>query len=318
MNGSTTAVARNPEVPRLHAVPPPPAPDPFWPRLGRAAAVLGVAIGLHVWLVHPLKSEDGAVPSVASPTAAPLSLARVVAEPPVKLIHDFVVAHVIGKDSQASPAPGRFEPPDAIQRALLRNGADRVAGTTGITVATNDVGTRFPAAAEPMVATAGRYQLMPADSAILLPEISYAAPLSVLLDSKRLPELAPPAGRAAAARSDASPAGGELDKQRQVIRGVLGEYARAYERLDVRGAKALNPSLDDRALKKAFAGLEAQQLRLADCDVSIRGRAANVQCVAEATYHTRVGSRMLARKQLWTFDLSRHDNGWEIVQARTR
>jgi hypothetical protein len=97
---------------------------------------------------------------------------------------------------------------------------------------------------------------------------------------------------------------------------VVRDYTRAYERMDVRAAKALRPSLDDRALRLAFEQLNAQQFRFPNCGVSIRGQDANARCQGDATYHPKVGSRVHFTERVWTFNLSRGDAGWQIVDAK--
>ncbi len=108
----------------------------------------------------------------------------------------------------------------------------------------------------------------------------------------------------------------ELRKQEEMVRGVLLDYARALERLDVKAAKALNPSLDDRKLQRAFQGIDGQQLRIASCGVSVTERDANARCLAETTYRPKVGSRVLRMTgQEWKFSLARDNDRWQIVKA---
>ena len=109
----------------------------------------------------------------------------------------------------------------------------------------------------------------------------------------------------------------DAQQQKQVVLELLREYTRAFERLDVQAAKAVWPSLDDRALQRAFQQLDGQQLRFDSCGVSIRGLDANARCRGNATYRPKVGSRVLhLTEREWTFDLSRGESGWQIVNAR--
>jgi hypothetical protein len=109
----------------------------------------------------------------------------------------------------------------------------------------------------------------------------------------------------------------ELREQEQIVRRILREYTRAFERLDVRAAKAVWPSLDDRALQRAFQELDSQQVRFASCGVSITGPDANARCRGDATYRPKVGSRVVhLHEREWTFNLSRGEDGWQIVNAR--
>ena len=109
----------------------------------------------------------------------------------------------------------------------------------------------------------------------------------------------------------------ERQAQEQGVRDVLDRYASAFERLDVRAAKAVRPTLDDRALQRAFEQLDGQQVRLGSCSFSINERAANARCQGSATYHPKVGRRVVhVTGREWTFNLSKDDGGWQIVDAR--
>jgi hypothetical protein len=150
-----------------------------------------------------------------------------------------------------------------------------------------------------------------------LPYISSAprAPLVVSSAPPQLSAAATGAHGAAAAKPNATQ--DDLLEQERIVRRVLGEYTRAFERLDVRAAKAVWPSLDDRALQRAFEQLDGQQLRFASCGVSITGPDANARCRGNATYRPKVGTRVLhLNEREWTFNLSRGEDGWQIVNAR--
>jgi hypothetical protein len=109
----------------------------------------------------------------------------------------------------------------------------------------------------------------------------------------------------------------DASHQEARVREVLDRYAKAFEQLDVQAAKAVWPAADARQLRRAFHGLDGQQLRFTSCDVSISGQAANVSCHGDATFQPKVGTRPLhATSRQWHFDLSRHeDDGWLIVNA---
>jgi hypothetical protein len=108
----------------------------------------------------------------------------------------------------------------------------------------------------------------------------------------------------------------ELRKQEEIVRTVLLDYARAFERLDVQAAKAIWPSVDDRALRRAFQRLDGQQLRFASCGVSVTERDANARCRGEATYRPKVGPRVLRlTEREWRFSLARDNDRWQIVNA---
>ena len=51
------------------------------------------------------------------------------------------------------------------------------------------------------------------------------------------------------------------------IQRALGQYRNAYQRLDAEAARAVWPSVDVRALSRAFDSLESQQLEFDDVPV---------------------------------------------------
>ena len=99
----------------------------------------------------------------------------------------------------------------------------------------------------------------------------------------------------------------------------MRQYARAYERLDANAARAVWPTVDVRALSRAFDGLASQEVTFAGCDVSLTGADARATCHGTTTYVPRVGSkdpRTLQRN--WVFRLRKTEGTWSIAQAETR
>jgi hypothetical protein len=103
------------------------------------------------------------------------------------------------------------------------------------------------------------------------------------------------------------------------IQRTLGQYQSAYSLLDAEAARAVWPSVDVRALARAFDSLTSQQLAFETCQFDIVGEAATAQCRGSATYTPKVGSRgpKLEPRQ-WTFHLRKVDEGWKIQSAQTR
>jgi hypothetical protein len=103
------------------------------------------------------------------------------------------------------------------------------------------------------------------------------------------------------------------------IQRALGQYRNAYQRLDAQAARAVWPSVDVRALSRAFDSLESQQLEFDTCLFEIAGEAATAQCRGSATYTPKVGNRApkLEPRQ-WTFQLRKLDEGWKIQSAQAR
>lgn len=103
------------------------------------------------------------------------------------------------------------------------------------------------------------------------------------------------------------------------IQRALGQYRSAYQLLDAEAAREVWPSVDVRALARAFDSLTSQQLAFDTCLFEIAGDAATAQCRGSATYTPKVGNRApkLESRQ-WTFQLRKLDEGWKIQSAQAR
>ena len=100
---------------------------------------------------------------------------------------------------------------------------------------------------------------------------------------------------------------------------TLYQYARAYGLLDAGAARAVWPSVDERALARAFAGLESQSLLFDSCDIDVRGATATASCRGLASYVGKVGSRELRTEaRQWRFTLRLDGEAWKIESAETR
>jgi hypothetical protein len=287
----------------------------------RAVAMLMAAVAAHVWLVRaPQRYVETARETdtrAVQPSPAPSS-----SEPNIQLDTRTIVI---------PPAPvmtlRKARQTEAVEAVTLQS-RPSTADSEVVDVA---IGTTGAPAAQQHAAPAAGFSL-PAAPSRETENVQTFAPVAAAITPAPLPEVAeqvvaglrppvpaseearkPQAAEAAPARPDPA---GELRKQEQVVRELLERYAYAYERMDVQAAKALHPSLDDRALRRAFHGLNAQQVRLADCGVSFVGQGANARCQRSATYRTKVGSQVLRYTNEWTFNLSRDDAGWQIVDAR--
>ena len=107
--------------------------------------------------------------------------------------------------------------------------------------------------------------------------------------------------------------------EEELVRRLLYEYAGALERLDVQAAKSVFPGVDDKALKRAFEQISAQRLTLQSCGIIISGSTANARCQGSAAYHPKIGSPALRTASgEWTFDLSKKDTDWRIVNTLVR
>jgi hypothetical protein len=103
------------------------------------------------------------------------------------------------------------------------------------------------------------------------------------------------------------------------IQRTLGQYRSAYDRLDAEAAQAVWPSVDVRALARAFDSLSSQELEFETCLFDITADVATAQCRGSATYTPKVGGRgpKLEPRQ-WTFHLRKRDEGWKIESAQAK
>lgn len=123
---------------------------------------------------------------------------------------------------------------------------------------------------------------------------------------------APDAAPAAAAVTDPTP--GDEDH----IRAALTRWRTAYSALDARAAREVWPSVDMRALERAFHALRSQEVRFDRCDLTVNGGNALAACTGRAIYVPRVGRqspRTTSRE--WTFELKKTDERWTIASARS-
>jgi hypothetical protein len=282
--------------------------------------MLSAAVVAHIWLIHapqPPRTGPSMAPLRSPGTTAQLatSPARRVSDatsaPSVSLLVEDVIAYPVN-----IPAP-------VTQSASLDSRRERPIATAGLVAAVfgqpaadlrppESIAPPAPSA-EPTVTPAAAPDPLPS------PAVT-AAPLETLVRSSASTNAVPMALSRPGSRlgPTSGPDAKEEDagKEEQVVRQILREYTRAFERLDARAAKAVWPSLDDRALQRAFEQLDAQKVQFASCGVSITGPAANARCLGNATYRPKVGSRVLrVTEREWTFNLARSEGGWQIVNA---
>jgi len=132
-------------------------------------------------------------------------------------------------------------------------------------------------------------------------------------------EVVPPPA-AEHARSAAMNVGAPVQASQQQVRAALKEYERAYEQLDAKAVRAVWPSVDTRALERAFHDLKSQTLVFDRCDIDVaRGSQAVAACSGRATYETRAGQQAArSEPREWTFTLQKSDEAWRIVSASAR
>ncbi len=103
------------------------------------------------------------------------------------------------------------------------------------------------------------------------------------------------------------------------VRAVLGQYRTAYSELDPYAARAVWPTVDMRALTRAFDQLANQRLEFRECTVALSDTSARADCSGSASFKPKLGgrsSRTEARQ--WQFDLHKGPDGWTIDAVHSR
>ena len=150
----------------------------------------------------------------------------------------------------------------------------------------------------------------PVSVAPTVPAVTSAAPASA--PSPTQPPSAP------ASAPSATPAGG-LTAETRAVALALNRYQDAFNALDVGAVHAVWPSVDVRALAKAFDQLEAQTFELEGCNIAVAGAQAEADCAGNARYVRKVGNRALrVEPRRWHFKLRQNNDQWIIdaVDAR--
>jgi hypothetical protein len=103
------------------------------------------------------------------------------------------------------------------------------------------------------------------------------------------------------------------------IRQLLQRYEDAYDHRDVQTAATLWPSLDQRALTRAFASLDRQDVSFDRCDIDASEARGSAVCVGTVRYVRSVGRSVEKEGRItWTFDLTRSGEDWRIAGLRAR
>jgi len=107
--------------------------------------------------------------------------------------------------------------------------------------------------------------------------------------------------------------------QEPAVRSVLNGYAAAYSALDADAAQRVWPGVNRAALSRAFDSLASQRISLNDCRVQVSAASATARCAGTATWSPKIGGGGThSEARLWTFDLARTGDRWQIVSARVQ
>ena len=103
------------------------------------------------------------------------------------------------------------------------------------------------------------------------------------------------------------------------VQDVLGRYRTAFSRLNASAAASVWPSVDAKALGKAFERLETQELEFDRCDVVVTGTSAVATCGGRARYVPKVGNKSPhVESRQWRFDLRKANETWRIETVSAR
>jgi hypothetical protein len=105
----------------------------------------------------------------------------------------------------------------------------------------------------------------------------------------------------------------------RAVTAALNRYEQAFSAMDVDRARAVWPSVDAKALTKAFEQLEEQRFDLEDCDITVAGARAEANCSGDARYVRKVGSKaMRVEPRRWHFKLRQANEEWIIDAVSSR
>lgn len=130
-------------------------------------------------------------------------------------------------------------------------------------------------------------------------------------------QLQSPVGEIVPPRS-ASPATSAAVPDEREVRMAIGRFESAYNRLDVGAAAAIWPSVDRRALARAFDGLQSQRITMTRCLIDVSGSSARAACAGTVQWTPRFGGRPQVAPRRWDFVLRRSGDGWTILSAAAR
>jgi hypothetical protein len=151
-----------------------------------------------------------------------------------------------------------------------------------------------------------------------VPAVSSAPAAPAVSSAPAAPALGSPAAPAPVTPPSASPAGA-LTAETRAVAVALNRYQDAFSALDANAAHAVWPSVDVKALAKAFDQLEAQTFDLEGCNITVAGARAEADCAGNARYVRKVGNRALrVEPRRWHFTLRQTNDQWIIdaVDAR--
>lgn len=97
------------------------------------------------------------------------------------------------------------------------------------------------------------------------------------------------------------------------IQHALTQYQQAFSQLDVAAVRQVWPSVDGKALARAFDQLHQENVTFDSCDLTISGRTAVASCGGATRYVPKVGNKgERVQRQQWQFSLHQGTDAWLI------
>ncbi len=306
------------------AVPSPPSSVYLWYRGLGAVAVLVVGIGLVIVIGRfgPGSLQETAASVIASPSPAVESETAPVDAPepapapvPVDLAvavkTPAAVAEPVGTASVSRASTANARPSEVLNPATFPlTGAEAANGAGGpppepVVQASREI-------PDDVIATGARIETRPGFTDVITAGSAIAAnvmpqPVSVTAPPPPLPTTTASAGTSAILmRSDNTR-----------VAQVLNQFASAFHRLDASAARAVWPTVDERALTRAFASLESQDVSFDRCDIDVKGDLASASCRGTASYVVKIGNRQARTEpRQWNFELKLRGDDWKIEKAQ--
>jgi hypothetical protein len=319
-------------------------PDPGWPRVIGAMAVLLVLFGLfgfglaQLYFARPaqqllttgtapLDDELTAVKKAVKDTPAtaavsPAPQTPIAMSPPAS-------SRQVGVAKPAGTAGGPTPPAPPARRSIVESEPpERPVQKPRIVVPPASPG--LGSAPRPATVTTAEPTANAPSATLRLPERTAApesgsAPISALPaapppnpPAPEVPASSPPPVDTPVPASSASMTAGSRAAESARIRTVLTRYESAYNKLDATAASSVWPTVDEAALNRAFKGLLSQRVSLGLCDITIIGDIGGASCVGKARWEPRVGGGVQTADRHWTFNLRRSGDTWKIEQIRVR
>lgn len=155
-----------------------------------------------------------------------------------------------------------------------------------------------------------------------LPELPLTTRVELSTPQPPAPVAAPPPTAANPAVA-ASPAPRAMPPpvvdDRESIQLLLQGYRDALTRLDSASAALIWPTVDTRALNRAFSTVSQQEIRFERCSLKLDDQHASALCIGEIYYVRRHGDQTpRTQSTSWRFEFVRRSDRWEIANVDAR